>query len=179
MKVIETGQDRKIAALKSSFHVHTFLFEGVIMNREYMDIAFEEAYKAFTIDEVPIGAVIVKDNKIIAKAHNLKETLNCCTKHAEIIAIEYASKKLNNWRLIDCDLYVTLDPCPMCASAIKQARIKNVYSALSNSDSSNTEIIKKIFEADSTNPGVNFVSNIEPTKSQIILNKFFKKQRNN
>lgn len=149
------------------------------MNTEYINEAFKYAKMAFDINEVPIGAVIVKDNKIISCSYNKKERSNCCTAHAEILAIEEASKVLNNWRLEDCDIYVTLDPCPMCASAIKQARIKNVYSALSNSDSNNTEIINKIFEADSTNPGVNFISNIDPTKSQIILNKFFKKQRNN
>ncbi len=149
------------------------------MNTEFMNEAFKYAKMAFDIDEVPIGAVIVKDNHIISSSYNKKESSNCCTAHAEMLAIEEASKALNNWRLEDCDIYVTLDPCPMCASAIKQARIKNVYSALSNSDSTNTEIIKKIFEADNTNPGVNFISNIEPTKSQIILNKFFKKQRNN
>ena len=149
------------------------------MNREYIDIAFEEAYKAFAIDEVPIGAVIVKDNKIIAKAHNLKETLNCCTKHAEIIAIEYASKKLNNWRLIDCDLYVTLDPCPMCASAIKQARIKNVYSAGANSDLDNYNIISNIFNSNDINPSINFISNVDTIKSKNILNDFFNKKRNN
>ena len=148
------------------------------MNVEYMNEAFKCAKMAFDIDEVPIGAVIVKNGEIISEAYNKKESMNCCTAHAEILAITEASKKLNNWRLEDCDIYVTLDPCPMCASAIKQARIKNVYSALSNSDSNNKNIINEIFKSDSVNPSVNFVSDLDSTKSQIILNKFFQKQRN-
>lgn len=148
------------------------------MNVEYMNEAFKCAKMAFDIDEVPIGAVIVKNNQIISSSYNKKESCNCCIAHAEMLAIEEASKKLNNWRLEDCDIYVTLDPCPMCASAIKQARIKNVYSALSNSDSNNKNIINEIFKSDSVNPSVNFVSDLDSTKSQIILNKFFQKQRN-
>ena len=92
-----------------------------------MKIALKEAKKAYDKLEVPVGAVIVKDGKIIAKAHNQKETKFDTTKHAEILAIQKASKKLNSWRLIDCEMYVTLEPCPMCAGAIIQSRIKKVY----------------------------------------------------
>ena len=80
--------------------------------------------------------------------------------HAEIIAIKRAEEVLGNWRLEDCDLYVTLDPCPMCASAIKQSRIRNVYSALNNSDINNLELIEKIFSTDSVNSSVNFITNL-------------------
>ena len=148
------------------------------MNREFLDLAFELANKAFNLDEVPIGAVIVKNNKIIGCGYNQKEFNNSVLKHAELIAIEEASKNLNNWRLDDCDLYVTLDPCPMCASAIKQARIKNVYSALNNTDEKYLEIINKIFVGDNTNPSVKFTSNFDVDKSKNLLNSFFKKQRN-
>lgn len=148
------------------------------MNKDYLNEAFKNAKIAYDLGEVPIGAVIVKNGEIISEAYNKKESMNCCTAHAEILAITEASKKLNNWRLENCDIYVTLDPCPMCASAIKQARIKNVYSALSNSDSNNKNIINEIFKSDSVNPSVNFVSDLDSTKSQIILNKFFQKQRN-
>lgn len=147
------------------------------MNNKFMDEAFNEANKAFNLNEVPIGAIIVKDNKIIAKAHNMKEYDNCCLSHAELIAIKSASKYLNNWRLYDCDIYVTLDPCPMCASAIKQSRIKNVFSASNNSDINNLKIISSIFESDSTNPSVNFISNIDNSRTQKLLNDFFIKQR--
>ena len=92
----------------------------------YMKQALKEAEKAYKKLEVPVGAIIVKDGKIVARAHNLKETKNDTTKHAEILAIEKASKKLGNWRLIDCEMYVTLEPCPMCAGAIVNSRIKKV-----------------------------------------------------
>lgn len=96
------------------------------INEKYMKEALKEAQKAYKKLEVPVGAIIVKDGKIIARAHNLKETKNDTTKHAEILAIEKASKKLGNWRLIECEMYVTLEPCPMCAGAIVNSRIKKV-----------------------------------------------------
>ena len=104
-------------------------------DKYFMNQAYKEALKALTIDEVPIGAIIVKDDKIIARAHNLKETLNLSTAHAEILAINKASKKLNTWHLDDCIMYVTLEPCVMCAGAIIQSRIKKVvYGAKSFQD---------------------------------------------
>lgn len=97
------------------------------MFNKYMNIAIEEAKKAYTMGEIPVGAVIVKDNIVIAKAHNTREGAQNVLAHAEINAIDMACKYLNNWRLDDCDLYVTLEPCPMCCGAILQSRIKNVY----------------------------------------------------
>lgn len=149
------------------------------MNQKFLDMAFELAEKAYSLNEVPIGAVIVKNDAVIGCGYNQKESNNSVLKHAELIAIEEASKNLNNWRLEDCDIYITLDPCPMCASAIKQARIKNVYSALNNTDKSYLKIINKIFIGDNTNPSVNFTSNLAVDKSKNLLNSFFKKQRNN
>ena len=143
MKVIETGQDWKIAALRSSFHVH-FLFWR---------------------------------NEIIGVGYNVKEEKQSVLAHAELIAIKQASKKLNNWRLDNCDIYVTLDPCPMCASAIKQARIKSVFSACENSYTKNFDILNSIFKKDSTNSEVNFITNLDVEKSKKILSDFFKKQR--
>lgn len=97
-------------------------------NKEYfMRQALKEAKKAYEKLEVPVGVVIVKDNQIIAKAHNQKEEKNSPIKHAEMTAIEKACKKLKNWRLNDCEMYVTLEPCPMCAGAIVNARMKKVY----------------------------------------------------
>ena len=84
------------------------------------------------MEEIPIGAVIVKDNKIIASAHNTREKSQIATHHAEILAIEKACKKLKSWRLDDCDIYVTLEPCAMCAGAIMNARIRNVYYAVAD-----------------------------------------------
>ena len=85
-------------------------------------------------EEIPIGAVIVKDNKIISKAYNTREKTQIATHHAEVLAIEKACKKLKSWRLDDCDIYVTLEPCPMCAGAILNARIKNVFFAVADTE---------------------------------------------
>lgn len=95
------------------------------MNKKFMKLAIEEAKKSGA--EVPVGAVIVQNGKIIAFSHNKKEQKQDATLHAEIVAIKEASKKLKNWRLEGCELYVTLEPCPMCAWAIIQARIARVY----------------------------------------------------
>ena len=92
----------------------------------YMNEALKEAYKAYNKGETTIGAVIVKDGKIIARAHNLTEELQDSTAHAEILAIRQASKVLGGWRLINCDLYVTMEPCIMCSGAIINSRIKNI-----------------------------------------------------
>ena len=96
------------------------------MNEKFMVEAIKEAKKAELIDEVPIGCVIVKDDKIIARGHNLRESKQRSTAHAEIIAIEKACRKLKSWRLEGCSLYVTLEPCPMCSGAILQSRIEHV-----------------------------------------------------
>ena len=96
------------------------------MEEKYINQILKEADKAAKKGEVPIGCVIVKNNKVIAKSHNTKETTNVATNHAEIIAIKKACKKINSWRLNDCILYVTLKPCNMCMSAIKEARISKV-----------------------------------------------------
>ena len=89
--------------------------------------AIELAKKAIETDDVPIGCVIVKDDKIIAESSNMKEVNNDATKHAEMVAISKATEVLGNWWLEDCDVYVTLEPCPMCAGAIIQSRIRKVY----------------------------------------------------
>ena len=147
------------------------------MNKKFFDIAFEEAQEAYKLDEVPIGAVNVKNGNVIAKAHNLKETMKNVTGHAEMLAIVEASKFLDNWRLENCDLYVTLDPCPMCASAIKQARIANVYSALENLNSENSFIINKIFSESDINSSLKFFSNLMTERAKLLLKDFFKNRR--
>ena len=92
---------------------------------EFMDLAIEEAMK--TVGDIPVGAVVVKDGEIISVAHNTREKDMDITSHAEILAIRKAEKELNNWRLDGCELYVTLEPCPMCGWAILQSRISKVY----------------------------------------------------
>ncbi len=96
------------------------------MKKEYMLKALELAKKSLVSEDVPVGAVIVKDNKIIGEGYNRREKDGDPTAHAEIIAIKEAAKSLGNWRLDDCELYVTLEPCPMCAGAIINSRIKTV-----------------------------------------------------
>ncbi len=93
----------------------------------FMEMAYKEACKARDRDEVPVGAIIVKDNKVVARAHNIKEKSNDPMGHAEILVLKKACKKLNDWYLKDCDVYVTLEPCVMCAGALINARVRNVY----------------------------------------------------
>ncbi|RBP37984.1 tRNA adenosine(34) deaminase TadA [Garciella nitratireducens] len=94
--------------------------------KEFMKLALKEAEKAFDKGEVPIGAIIVKNEKVIAKAHNQKENLKDPTAHAEILVIREAAKILGTWRLAGCELYVTIEPCPMCAGAVVQSRIQRL-----------------------------------------------------
>ena len=94
---------------------------------KFMSLALKEAIKARELDEVPIGCVIVKDNKVISRGFNHRELKNDVTSHAEIEAIRKASKKLGDWQLIDCDLYVTIEPCLMCTGAIIQSHIRHIY----------------------------------------------------
>lgn len=101
---------------------------------DFMEVAIEEAKKAMAKGEVPVGVVIVKDGQIIAKTHNLKENNNCAIDHAEMLAIKEASKILNNWRLKGCEMYVTLEPCAMCAAAIAHSRISKLYIGYFNKD---------------------------------------------
>ena len=102
-------------------------------NKEkWMQFALREAEKAGNLDEVPIGSIIIKDDKIIGRGYNQTESLNDCTAHAEIIAITSAENYLNNWRLNKCSIYVTKEPCTMCFGAILNSRIENIYFGLSD-----------------------------------------------
>ncbi|HIS38727.1 MAG TPA: nucleoside deaminase [Candidatus Onthousia faecavium] len=147
------------------------------MKDDYMKSAIKEAYKAYKNNEVPVGAVIVKNDKIISKAYNRKEERCCVIEHAEINAIIKASKKLQNWRLNGCDMYVTLEPCPMCASAIKQARIDHVYYLFDSTSCENKKIVKEIFtNIDANKPVENIKMNYDFDNINFIT-FFFKKQR--
>ena len=97
------------------------------IHEHFMSIALKEANKASLIDEVPIGCVIVKDGKVVARGHNKREVKQDVTSHAEMETIRKANKKLKSWRLVDCDLYVTIEPCIMCMGAIYQSHIRKVY----------------------------------------------------
>ena len=97
------------------------------MKKYFIHEALKEAKRSLLLDEVPVGAIIVKDNEIIAKTHNLRETLQDATAHAEVLAIKKACEVLGSWRLTGCEMYVTLEPCPMCAGAILQSRISKLH----------------------------------------------------
>lgn len=143
------------------------------MMEKYMLEALKEADKAFKLGEVPIGAVIVKDGKIISRAFNKKESSNLATSHAEILAINKACKKLNNWRLLDCTLYVTVEPCLMCCGAIIQSRIKKVVYGTSNEYYGAVESIDNTLKK----YNIEVENNILQNKCSYILKEFFKKRR--
>lgn len=143
----------------------------------FMKAALKEAQKAYSKEEVPIGVVIVKDEKIIARAHNLKETKKDTTEHAEIRAIKKASKKLNSWRLIDCEMYTTLEPCPMCAGAIIQARIKRVYIGTMDEKTGACGSVLNLFKDHKFNHIVEVEYGILEEQCREILQDFFKKLR--
>ena len=144
---------------------------------KFMKEAIKEAQKAAEKLEVPVGCVIVKDGKIIARAHNLKETKIDTTKHAEIIAIQKASKKLKEWRLLDCDMYVTLEPCSMCAGAMIQARIRKVYIGAMDEKTGACGSVLNLLQDYTFNHTIEIETGIEKEKCEEVLKSFFKKLR--
>ena len=143
----------------------------------YMKQALKEAEKAYKKLEVPVGAIIVKDGEIIARAHNQKETQTDTTKHAEILAIQKASKKLKSWRLIDCEMYVTLEPCSMCAGAMINSRIKKVYIGANDEKTGAVGSVLNLFNDYTFNHKVETETGIMEKECQEILTQFFKELR--
>ena len=143
----------------------------------YMEEALREAKKAFDKLEIPVGAVIVKDGKIIARAHNQKEGKKDTTKHAEIIAIQKASKKLESWRLLDCDMYVTLEPCAMCAGALIQARVRNLYIGTTDEKTGACGSVLNLLEDYPFNHKVKVEKGICQEACEEMLKTFFKTLR--
>ena len=144
---------------------------------KFMKEALKEAKKAYEKLEVPVGAVIVKNGKIIARAHNLKETKKDTTKHAEILAIEKASKKLNAWRLLDCEMYITLEPCSMCAGAIINSRIKKIYIGALDEKTGAAGSVLNLFDY-KFNHKVEVEKGILQKECEKVLKDFFKELRN-
>ena len=147
------------------------------MEDKFMKIALKEAKKAYEKLEVPVGAIIVKDGEIIAKAHNLKETKYDTTKHAEILAIQRASKKLKSWRLLDCEMYVTLEPCSMCSGAIINSRIKKVYIGALDEKTGAVGSVLNLLEDYKFNHKVEVEKGIMKEECEQILKDFFKMLR--
>ena len=144
---------------------------------KYMKEALKEAKKAYEELEIPVGAIIVKDGQIIARAHNQKETKNDTTKHAEIMAIQKASKKMGAWRLIDCEMYVTLEPCSMCAGAIINSRIKKVYIGALDEKTGAVGSVLNLFADYKFNHEVEYETGILAKDCEKILKDFFKNLR--
>ena len=148
------------------------------MVEKFMKQAVKEAIKARDKDEVPIGAVIVQDGKIIARAHNLMERTQVATAHAEILAINKACKKLGSWRLDNCEMYVTIEPCAMCAGAIANARIKKVYFGAYESKSGCAESKFPVLTDSGLNHKVEYLGGIERDICANIIKNYFKSKRN-
>lgn len=146
------------------------------MEHLYMKIAIDEAKKALEKSEVPVGAVIVKDDKVIATAHNLKEITKDPTNHAEIIAIRKACENLGRWRLNDCSMYVTLEPCAMCAGAIIQSRIKTLYIGTFDPRAGACGSVFNITQDERLNHWVN-VKWLYDEDCSNLLQEFFKERR--
>lgn len=142
---------------------------------KYMEMALEEAKIAFNKNEVPVGAVIVKDNQVIARAHNLREKNINITAHAEILAIEIASKNLGTWNLSACTLYVTVEPCPMCAGAIIQSQIKEVIFACPEPNSGSFGTVIDLSTLYNHKPDIQ--SGLLANESEALMKSFFKNKR--
>jgi len=140
-------------------------------DEKFMKEAIKLAKKAFNKNEIPVGAIIVKDGVIIGRGYNKKNNSNLITDHAEIIAINKANKKLNNWRLDGCTIYITLEPCPMCASAIEQARISRIVTSSINNNQENRKIVLNILK------NKKWEKKILIEQSEDIINNFFKLRR--
>jgi tRNA(adenine34) deaminase len=143
----------------------------------FMQEALKEAKKAYKKNEVPVGAVVVYNNKIIAKAHNLNITTNDPTAHAEILALRKASKILRNYRLPDCEMYTTLEPCPMCAGAMVYARIKRLVYATEDPKSGCCKSVLNIVNNKKLNHRIEVVSGVCKKEAEKLLKTFFKKLR--
>lgn len=147
-------------------------------NHEYwMKKAYDEAEKALKENEVPVGAIIIKNNHIIAKAHNQVEKLKDPTAHAEMIAISSACETLDQKRLEGCTLYVTLEPCPMCAGAIVHARLATIVYACADPKAGACDSLYHLCEDPRLNHSVKVISGIMEEKCGMILQHFFKQKR--
>lgn len=147
------------------------------MQERFMREALAEAEKAFALEEVPVGAVIVKNGEIIGRGHNLRETMKMATAHAELLAIEEACNRLQGWRLFDCELYVTLEPCPMCAGALVNARLDRVVFGAYDHKRGACGSIYNLAQDDKLNHRLDVVGGVCEEECVALLQQFFKKRR--
>ncbi len=143
----------------------------------FMEKALQEAEKAYNEKEVPIGCVIVYNNEIIGKGYNKRTKLNCTTAHAEIIAIQEACSSIGDWRLEDCTIYITVEPCIMCSGAIIQSRMKRLVYGTSNNKFGTAGSIINVFEVDNFNHKVEVTKGVMQEECSFIMKKFFKEVR--
>lgn len=153
----------------------------ILMDREtdikFMLEALKEAEKSANFDEVPVGAVIVKDGKIIARGHNLRERNNDPTAHAEIVAIRKACKKLKSWRLEGCTIYVTIEPCSMCAGTLLWTRIKRIVYGASDPKGGALGSSYNLFEVKNINHKVEITRGILENRCAELMTSFFRSKR--
>jgi len=143
-----------------------------------MNFAIKQAQKAFEINETPVGAIIVYNDKIIAEGFNKRNTIKNPLAHAEIIAINQAANYIGDWRLEQCHMYITLEPCPMCAGAIVQSRIPKIIFGAKNPKAGCAGSIINLLQIEKLNHQVEIVSGILETECSAILKEFFKQFRN-
>ena len=154
------------------------MFKNINDHLWLMDVAISEAHKAYRENEVPIGAVIVgPDKSIISRAHNLKEKNQNPCGHAEILAIIEAAKKISNWRLIDCTIYVTLEPCPMCLSALVQARIGSLVFGAYDLKGGAISLNYNMYKDEKLNHRFPVLGGLRHFECSKILSTFFKEKR--
>ena len=150
---------------------------ALMQHEKYMKEAIKQAKKAYALDEVPIGCVIVQDDKIIARGYNRRNTDKNTLAHAEITAIKKASKKTGDWRLEDCTLYVTLEPCQMCAGAIVQSRMKRVVIASMNPKAGCAGSVINLLQMSQFNHQVELEKGVLGEECSQMLSNFFKELR--
>ena len=150
---------------------------SVSQDEKYMAAALQEARRAWMLNEVPIGAVVVKDGEIIGRGFNLRESMQTTLTHAELLAIQDANQKVGSWRLEDCTLYVTLEPCPMCAGAIVQSRVKRVVYGASDQKAGCAGTLMNLLEEPRFNHQVEVKSGVLEPQCSTVLKNFFKELR--
>ncbi len=153
------------------------MYDHMEYDKFFMQVAFEEAEKAYESDEVPIGAVIVRDEKIISRAHNLTEMKQDPTAHAEMLAIREAVREIRNWRLSGCTLYVTKEPCPMCAGAIVNSRITRVVYGCRDEKGGAVNSLYKLLSDRRLNHRAEVFSGVMAEECAALLRRFFKEKR--
>ncbi|MFD1066953.1 tRNA adenosine(34) deaminase TadA [Oceanobacillus locisalsi] len=150
---------------------------SVSQDEKYMAAALQEARRAWLLNEVPIGAVVVKDGEVIGRGFNLRESIQTTLTHAELLAIQDANQKVGSWRLEDCTLYVTLEPCPMCAGAIVQSRIKRVVYGANDPKAGCAGTLMNLLEEPRFNHQVEVASGVLEPQCSTVLKNFFKELR--